>query len=66
LFCAGLERPSQHCLIVINKDVKARTRAPKMSWLAVEFVVRIPDHHHRAVDGDFSMQDLSVGVSDPE
>jgi hypothetical protein len=29
LFCASLDRPSQHCLIVINKDVKARTRAPQ-------------------------------------
>ncbi|HEY6126928.1 MAG TPA: hypothetical protein VIW23_01985 [Candidatus Acidoferrum sp.] len=66
LFCAGLDRPSQHCLIVINKDVKARARVPKLSWLAVEFAVWVPDHQHRAIDGDFSMQNLSVWVGDPE
>lgn len=66
LFCASFERASQHCFIVVHKEVKTRASAPKIFRLAVEFVVWITDHDDRAVDRDFCMEDLSVRVGDPE
>jgi hypothetical protein len=66
LLCAGLDRTPEDSLIVIDKDVKARARSTKGSWLTIALVVWISDHQYGATDGDFSVKDLSIGMSDPK
>src|SRR5438067_4103747 len=46
--------------------MKAGTGATKSSWLSIEFVVRISDHHHGTLDRDLGVENFAVGMSDPE
>lgn len=65
-FRARLDRAPQQGLVVTRKDVKTRGAPPKCPRLAIQPVVGIANHDHRAADRDFGMQNLAVGMGHPE
>ena len=61
-----LGRTLQQAVVIVDIDVKACAHATKNSRRAIEFVVRIADHHHGAMDRDLGVQNFAVGISNPE